>query len=87
MLFRSGFRTAEPGYAGGVRIYYLDVGNLPDNGVDPSNNAITNMCPAIASANFNYGLNTTTPPSPYLTDLAVGVKSSLTTGALVVFIR
>jgi len=43
--------------------------------------------PALTSANFNYGLNTTTPPSPYLTDIAAGAKASATTGALIVFIR
>jgi hypothetical protein len=55
--------------------------------VDPSAASVVNMVPALASANFNYGLNTTAPPSPYLTDLAAGVKASPTTGALVVFVR
>ena len=41
----------------------------------------------MCSSDLNYGLNTTTPPTPYLTDLAAGLKSSATTGALVVFIR
>jgi hypothetical protein len=45
------------------------------------------MVPALAWANFNYGLNTTAPPSPYLSDLAAGMKSSATTGALIVFVR
>lgn len=82
-----GWRATESGFAGGVSILYLDVLGLPRNGVDPSAGAVNSMVPAITSANFNYGLNTTSPPSPYLTDLAVGVKSSATTGALVVFIR
>ena len=82
-----GWRTAEGSYGGGVSIYYLDVRTLPNNGVDPSNGSIVNMVPAGTSSNFNYGLNTTSPPSPYLSDLAVGVKSGASTGALIVFIR
>ena len=82
-----GYRTSTTGYGGGVRIHYLDTGVLPSTGVDPSGGSVVNMVPALASANFNYGLNTTTPPTPYLTDLAAGLKSSATTGALVVFIR
>jgi hypothetical protein len=45
------------------------------------------MVPALTSGNFNYGENSQTPPYPYLTDLAAGLKASATTGALVVFIR
>jgi len=82
-----GWRESDTVYKGGVSILYLDVLGLPNNGVDPSAGAIKSMVPAITSANFNYGLNTTIPPSPYLTDFAVGVKTSATTGALVVFIR
>ena len=82
-----GWKTAEGSYGGGVSVYYLDVRTLPNTGVDPSNGSIVNMVPATTSSNFNYGLNTTTPPSPYLSDLAVGVKSGASTGALVVFIR
>jgi len=82
-----GYRTSMVGYGGGVSIYFMDLGLIPSAGVDPSSGAIVNMVPALTSANFNYGLNTTAPPSPYLTDLSVGVKSSATTGQLVVFIR
>lgn len=82
-----GWRASDSGYTGGVSILYLDVRGLPRDGVDPSAGAITGMVPALASANFNYGLNTTAPPTPFLTDLAVGVKSGATTGALVIFIR
>lgn len=82
-----GWRATETGYGGGVAIYYLDLGTLPSAGVDPSNGSILNMVPASTVANFNFGLNTTMPPTPYLTDFAVGVKSSATTGAVVVFIR
>lgn len=82
-----GWRSSDTAYGGGVTIYYLDLLTLPSAGVDPSNGAIVNMVPASTVANFNYGLNTTTPPSPYLPDFAVGVKSSATTGAVVVFIR
>ncbi len=82
-----GFRTSTAGYGGGVCIFYMDLGLIPFLSVDPSQGTVVNMVPALASANFNYGLNTTAPPSPYLSDLAAGVKASATTGALVVFIR
>lgn len=82
-----GYRTSSTGYGGGVRVYYMDNGTLPSSGSDPSNATVVNMVPALTSANFNYGLYTTVPPSPYLHDLAAGVKISSTTGALVVFIR
>lgn len=82
-----GWRATDTGYGGGVEIYYLDLLTIPNAGVDPSNGAILNMVPASAVANFNYGLNTTAPPTPHLTDFAVGVKSSATTGAIVIFIR
>ncbi len=82
-----GYRTSTAGYGGGVVVYFMDLGLIPSSGVDPSASSVVNMVPALASANFNYGLNTTAPPSPYLTDLAAGVKASATTGALVVFIR
>lgn len=82
-----GWRASETGYGGGVNVYYLDLYNLPSMGVDPSSGAILNMVPASTVANFNYGLNTTTPSSPYLSDFAVGVKASATTGAVVIFIR
>lgn len=82
-----GYRTSTTGYGGGVRIYYMDLGLIPSNGVDPSAGSVINMVPALASANFNFGLNTTAPPTPYLADIAAGVKASSTTGALVVFIR
>jgi hypothetical protein len=81
-----GTRSSTTGFAGSVRIYYLDTGVI-GGGTDPSAGSVVNMVPALASANFNFGLNTTTAPSPYLTDLAAGVKMSATTGALVVFIR
>ena len=82
-----GFRTSTTGYGGGVVIYFMDTGLIPFLGADPSQGSVVNMVPALASANFNYGLNTVAPPSPYFTDLAAGVKASATTGALVVFIR
>jgi hypothetical protein len=82
-----GYRTSASSYGGGVRVYNMDLGKLPASGVDPSNATVVNMVPALASSNFNYGLNTTAPPSPFLNDLAAGVKITATTGALVVFIR
>jgi hypothetical protein len=75
------------GYGGGVTLYYMDLGIIPTSGTDPSAGTVVNWVPALASANFNYGLHTTAPPSPFLTDLAAGVKASATTGALVVFVR
>ena len=81
-----GTRSSTSGYSGGVRIYYLDTGVI-GGGSDPSAGSVVNMVPALASANFNFGLNTTPSPTPYQTDLAAGVKTSATTGALVVFIR
>ena len=39
------------------------------------------------AGNFNYGVYPAAPFPPYLTDLAVGVKTSDVTGALVVIIR
>lgn len=82
-----GWRASDTAYGGGVTVYYLDTRTIPNAGVDPSNGSILNMVPASTVANFNYGLNTTSPPMPYLTDFAVGVKSSASTGAVVVFIR
>jgi len=81
-----GTRATSVGFGGNVKIYYLDTGVI-NSGTDPSAGSVVNMVPALASGNFNYGLNTTAPPTPYLTDLAAGVKASATTGALVVFIR
>jgi uncharacterized protein (DUF2141 family) len=82
-----GYRTSSVGYGGGVTLYYMDLGIIPSLGVDPSAGTVVNWVPALTSANFNYGLHTTAPPSPFLTDIAAGVKASPTTGALVVFIR
>ena len=82
-----GWRASSAGYGGGVLIYYLDVHGIPNSGVDPSGGSVVNMVPALAAANFNYGSYPTGAATPYLTDLAVGVKSSATTGSLVIFIR
>ena len=81
-----GTRASTTGFAGGVKIYYLDTGII-NSGTDPSAGTVVNMVPALASGNFNFGLNSTAAPTPYLTDLAAGVKMSSTTGALYVFIR
>lgn len=82
-----GYRGSTADYSGGVRIYYLDVGGIPDNGVDPSGGSIVNMVPAVATANFNYWTYPSGAPSPSYTDLAVGVKTSISAGDLWVFIR
>jgi len=81
-----GWRENTSNYNGGVAIYYLDSRNLPSGYTDPSGGTVTNFTAAETINNFNFGANPT-PAAPYLTDLAVGTKSSLTTGALVVFIR
>jgi len=47
---------------------------------------VASMAPAITVANFNFGINPS-GTAPYLTDMAVGVKSGASTGALVLFIR
>jgi hypothetical protein len=82
-----GWRGDESGYTGGLLIYFLDTGNIPPNGTDPSAGALTNFVPALTKSNFNYGVNPVSPSPPYLTDLAAGVKTGANTGALVVFIR
>jgi len=81
-----GYRVGTIGYVGGVSIYFLDVGTIPHLGVDPSAGALANWVPAITTNDFNYGTNPTAV-APYLQDLAVGVKVSATTGAVVVFVR
>ena len=81
-----GWRQNDTSYVGGVDVYYLDLGILPSTGVDVSGGSITNMVPATCTTNLNWGTNPTIAP-PYLTDIAVGVKTGLTTGALVLFIR
>jgi prepilin-type N-terminal cleavage/methylation domain-containing protein len=82
-----GWRASDTGYGGGVLIFYNDLGAMPTNGVDPSGGSVFNFVPALTTNNFNYGTYPGTPTPPFLTDLAAGVKSSATTGALVVFIR
>jgi hypothetical protein len=83
-----GYRNNTSSFAGGVSIYYLDVLGLPNTGTDPSGGSILYMVPAIAAANFNYGVYPVgSAPTPYLTDLAVGVKQTATAGSLVIFIR
>jgi hypothetical protein len=81
-----GLRATTSTFGGGLRIYYLDSGSIPDLGTDPSNGTVTDWVPAITSANYNYGTNPFVP-GPYLTDIAAGVKSTATTGKLVIFIR
>jgi prepilin-type N-terminal cleavage/methylation domain-containing protein len=82
-----GYRSDASSYGGGVRIYFTDSGFIPFSGTDPSNGTIINMVPAVCTNNFNYGVYPSSPLPPYLADFAVGVKSSPTTGALVIFIR
>ncbi len=82
-----GWRGSTSDYSGGVTVYYLDSGVMPDTGVDPSGGAVTNMVPAIATANFNWWAYPSGAPTPALTDLAIGVKQNSSAGQLWVFIR
>ena len=82
-----GYRTSSTGFGGGVRIFYSDLGNLTGTGVDPTGGSVVNFVPAITTGNFNYGVYPSAPFGPYLTDMAIGVKTSDVTGALVVVIR
>lgn len=82
-----GYRADSGNYAGGVRIYFCDSGQIPSDGSDPSGGSVANMVPALTVNNFNYGLKPSVPSPPYRADLASGVKISATTGALVAYIR
>ncbi|OGF18258.1 MAG: hypothetical protein A2W00_15405 [Candidatus Eisenbacteria bacterium RBG_16_71_46] len=82
-----GWRASTTGYGGGVSIYYTDGGTLPNSGSDPTAGAVVNMVPALSVNNFNYGVYPSAPSPPFSDDLAIGVKSSATTGALIVLIR
>jgi prepilin-type N-terminal cleavage/methylation domain-containing protein len=82
-----GWRTDPSSYGGGVRIYSLDGGSLPGTGTDPSAGFISNMAPCLTPNNFNYGTQPALPPTPWLTDLAAGIKSSASSGLLVIFVR
>ena len=82
-----GYRSDATSYTGGVRIYYMDGAKLPAGPVDPSGGTVTGMVPAINVNNFNYGVKPSLPSLPYLTDIAAGIKTSPTTGALVIFLR
>lgn len=82
-----GYRTSSTGFGGGVRIFYTDLGTLTGSGVDPTGGSVANFVPAITTGDFNYGVYPYAPFGPYLSDLAIGVKTSDVTGALVVIIR
>ena len=82
-----GYRVNSTSFSGGVRVYQTDSGTLPATGYDPSGGQVTNMVPAMTVANYNYGIKPNQPSPPYLLDLAVGVKITDTTGALVVMVR
>lgn len=81
-----GFRLSESTYAGGTRILFLDLGNLPLDDVDPAGGSHDWMAPALAVNNFNHRLNPTTA-GVILSDIAVATKTGAATGALLVFIR
>jgi len=81
-----GWRTDTGSYSGGVVIYFTDLGTLPISGVDPSAGLIRNWCAAMTTNNFNFGTYPTFAGAQ-LRDLAVGVKSSASAGALWVLVR
>jgi prepilin-type N-terminal cleavage/methylation domain-containing protein len=82
-----GTRADAASFVGALRLYFMDSGLLPLSPTDPSAGTITNMVPALTINNFNYGVKPVTPLPPYLSDFAVGVKVTATTGNLVVFVR
>jgi len=82
-----GFRSDMSSYGGGVKIFYCDSGTLPVASTDPSGGAVVNFVPAMTTGNYNYGVEPSLPSPPYLLDIAAGVKSGATSGALVIFIR
>jgi hypothetical protein len=81
-----GWRADVGSYSGGLRIFYTDTGNVPDDGVDPLPSDIVNWVAAITVNNFNWGLYPAWSGTP-LMDLAVGVKSSATEGAIWILVR
>jgi type II secretory pathway pseudopilin PulG len=81
-----GWRADVGSYSGGLRIFYTDTGNVPDDGVDPLPSDIINWVAAITVNNFNWGLYPSWAGTP-LTDLAIGVKSSATEGAIWILVR
>ena len=81
-----GWRADIGSYSGGLRIFYTDTGNVPDDGVDPLPSDIINWVAAITVNNFNWGLYPAWSGTA-LTDLAVGVKSSATEGAIWILVR
>ena len=82
-----GIGSTATGYGGGVRIYYTDLGTISGSGLDPTGGAVMNFVPTITTGNFNYGVYPATPYPPFLDDIAIGVKTSDTTGAIVLLIR
>ncbi|HEY2954583.1 MAG TPA: SdrD B-like domain-containing protein [Candidatus Eisenbacteria bacterium] len=82
-----GYRTSATGFGGGIALYYTDLGTLVANGFDPTAGAVVNYVPTLTSGDFNYGMYPVVPSPPYLNDLVAGVKSSDTSGALVLIIR
>ena len=81
-----GWRATTTSFVGGLRVFYLDSGAIPSSGTDPSGGSVTNWVPTLTINNFNYGVKPPADP-PYLTDFAAGIKSSSTTGAVIVFVR
>jgi hypothetical protein len=81
-----GWRADIGSYSGGLRIFYTDTGNVPDDGVDPLPSDIINWVAAITVNNFNWGLYPSWAGTPVI-DLAVGVKSSATEGAIWILVR
>jgi prepilin-type N-terminal cleavage/methylation domain-containing protein len=81
-----GYRNSESGFSGGVDVFFLDGGSLPSQGTDPSGGLANFMVPALNGNNFDSGDNPA-PKVVQLDDLAGAMKSSATTGAVLVFLR
>lgn len=82
----AGWRADIGSYSGGLRMFYTDLGTIQDDGVDPLPGDIVNWVAAITVNNFNWGLYPSYSGA-VLMDLAVGVKSSATEGAIWVLVR
>lgn len=82
-----GYGSSTVSTLGGARVYNNVAGALDPNGIDPTNGALTRWVTALCLGNLNYGTSPSTPPAPYLTDIAIGWKQSTTAGGVTVLVR
>ncbi|MBI5837908.1 MAG: VCBS repeat-containing protein [Candidatus Eisenbacteria bacterium] len=83
-----GYEGTSGGYSGGTRIYDTVTGGwILGGGTDPSAGAQPYWTPALVVGDFNFGVQPSMPPAPYLPDLATAVKSGAGTGAVVIYVR